>query len=195
MSVELLREPVGFVPYPFLSQGIQTLGGNTAQLIRIDIPNILIPVQGGTVADATLTIDHIDGLQTFPDIVPVTNFLQDFLTTYPFLNDFYQNISTNATQTILNNSDFLGLTGTLDSLSVELRRTPANILRYPFFTESIGTETGSLDQNVSVEVEDILIPVQGGTVADMRLNINHVDGLQSFPDIALRIKALDISKS
>ncbi|MEM1168155.1 MAG: hypothetical protein AAGJ08_03455 [Cyanobacteria bacterium P01_H01_bin.35] len=40
------------------------------------------------------------------------------------------------TQEIVNNSDILGLTGTFDSVSVELERKPANILSNPFFSQS-----------------------------------------------------------
>lgn len=183
VSVELLREPVGVLPHPFFSEAIQSVTESSEQLLTIKIEDIFIPVQGGTVADATLKIDHIDDLVTFPDIVPVTNFLKDYLTTYPNPDDFYQDISTNLAQTIINNAENLGLAGTLDNISVELRRGPANVLPHPFFSESTVTPSGNLDNNLRIEVEDIFIPVQGGTVADMTLEIDHVDGLTIFPDI------------
>ncbi|VXD17798.1 hypothetical protein [Planktothrix paucivesiculata] len=153
------------------------------QTLRLKIENLGVPVQSGTVSDVVLSIDQVNGLENFPDIIPVTNFVKEFLTNYPNPNDFYQNISNNLTKAIINNSQTLGIAGTFDALSVELLREPVGVLPYPFVSQSIQTATGNSDQLVKLQFQDLLIPVQGGTVADATININHVDNLGTFPDI------------
>jgi len=183
LSVELLREPFGVLSYPFVSQSIQTATGNSDQLVKLQFQDLLIPVQGGTVADATININHVDNLDTFPDIIPLADFAKDFLTNYPNPNDFYQDITTNLTSTILNNAQVLGLAGAVDSVSVELERSPGSALSDPFFSTSIGSLTSSSDQVVRVEIENLGVPVQGGTVSDVVLRIDQVNDLENFPDI------------
>ena len=105
--------------------------GNTDQIVTFQLEDVFVSAQGGTVADATIIIDQIDGLETFPDIVPVAEFVKDFLNNYDGENDFYQTISTNLSQALLDDSS-LGLAGTLDGISVQLDRKPSGILPFQF---------------------------------------------------------------
>ena len=131
IAVELDREAAGIVPFSFSSQAIGEPESETDQIVTFQLEDVFVSAQGGTVADATIIIDQIDGLETFPDIVPVAGFVKDFLNNYDGENDFYQTISTNLSQALLDDSS-LGLAGTLDGISVQLDRKPSGILPFQF---------------------------------------------------------------
>ncbi len=116
------------VPTSVVSSSIEP---ETDQIVTFQLEDVFVSAQGGTVADATIIIDQIDGLETFPDIVPVAEFVKDFLNNYDGENDFYQTISTNLSQALLDDSS-LGLAGTLDGISVQLDRKPSGILPFQF---------------------------------------------------------------
>ncbi|HEY9863785.1 MAG TPA: hypothetical protein V6D21_06355 [Candidatus Obscuribacterales bacterium] len=183
LLASLSRDPITTLPYPFSSQTIETATGNTDQLVKVQLSDQVIPVQGGTVADATISLDYVENAETFANIVPVTQFVSNFLTNYPNPNDFYENISTNLTNSIVNNAPALGLAGLLNSVSVELGRSPDFALPHPFFSTSTSRLTGLSDQVVRVEIADLPIPIQGGIVSDVVLSIDQVNGLQNSPNI------------
>ena len=182
ISVQLDRKPAGILPFEFITTATNTHTGTTDQVVTINLQDVLVPVQGGTVADVSIIIDQKDGLQTFPDLIPVANFTEEFLTTYDNPDDFYQDISNNLTQAILSNPD-LGLAGTVDSVSVQLNREAAGIVPFNFSSQAIGKPEETTDQIVSFRLEDVFIPAQGGSVADTIITIDQKDGLESFPDI------------
>ncbi len=186
-----LLEAIGYTPNPDASQATLietdieipgTTGGNTDQIVSFRLEDVFIPAQGGSVADTIIIIDQKDGLESFPDIVPVAEFVKDYLNTAPNEDDFLQDISTNLSQAILDNNS-LGLSGTVDSISVQLDRKPAGILPFEFITTATNTHTGTTDQVVTINLQDVLVPVQGGTVADVSIIIDQKDGLQTFPDL------------
>ncbi|MCT7958588.1 hypothetical protein [Laspinema palackyanum] len=183
VSIEMVREPIAALPYPFVSQSIQNSAGNRAQFTQLELNNLVIPVQGGTVGNATINLDFVDNLAAFPDITPLANFARSYLTTYANPNDFYDNVSQNLTATIVNNAGAFGLAGALDSISVELVRGPNAGVPHPLVSTSIGTPGGGLDHNIRVEIEDLFIPVQGGIVNDVVLSIDYLNGVGTFPDI------------
>ncbi|HIK13096.1 MAG TPA: hypothetical protein IGS52_23050 [Oscillatoriaceae cyanobacterium M33_DOE_052] len=184
VSVEMIREPISILPYPFVSQSIQNANGNTEQFTELTIKNLVIPVQGGTIATANISLDFVDNVAAFPDITPLANFSQSYLTTYGNPNDFYEKVSQNLAATISNNPGAFGLQGILNSVSVELGRGPNAALPHPFVVTSIATPGGGLDQIVKVEIEDLFVPVQGGTVNDVVLTIDYANSLGTFPDIS-----------
>lgn len=183
VSVEMMREPISILPYPFVSESIQNATGNTDQLTELSLNNILIPVQGGTIANAKISLDFADNVAAFPDINPLVNFSRSYLTTYGDPNAFYEKVSQNLAATIINNPGAFGLEGKLDSVSVEMERSPNAALPHPFVVTSIGIPGVGLDQIVKVEIGDLFVPVQGGTVNDVVLTIDYANGLGTFPDI------------
>ncbi|GAB4283978.1 MAG: hypothetical protein Fur0025_14430 [Oscillatoriaceae cyanobacterium] len=183
VSVEMERSPNAALPHPFVVTSIATPGVGLDQIVKVEIGDLFVPVQGGTVNDVVLTIDYANGLGTFPDITPATNFVKSFLSNYPNPNDFYENISKNLTAAMLNNAAGLGLSGNIDSISVELTRDPIAVLPYTFVSKNTRTAAGNNEQIVKLELEDLLIPVQGGTVADGTLTVDFVDNVEAFPDI------------
>ncbi|WP_449417550.1 hypothetical protein [Phormidium nigroviride] len=183
VSVEMNREPIRTLPYPFTSQSIENATGNTDQLTQLEIKNLVIPIQGGTVANATINLDFVDNLAAFPDMTPLANFTRSYLTTYANPNDFYENVSQNLTTTIVNNAGAFGLAGALDSISVELERGPNAALPHPFVSKSISSPGEGFDHVVNLEIKDLFIPVQGGIVNDVLLAIDYVNGVGTFPDI------------
>lgn len=183
VSVEMIRDPISVLPYRFVSQSQQNATGNTDQLTQLSLKNLVIPVQGGTVANATISLDFADNVAAFPDITPLANFSRSFLTTYANPNDFYENVSQKLAAAIINNPGDLGLAGKLNSVSVDLGRGPNGDLPHPFVAKSIGTPGGGLDEIVKVDIQDLFVPVQGGTVNDVMLTIDYANGLGTFPDI------------
>lgn len=183
VSVEMIHDPISILPYRFVSQSRQNATGNTDQLTQLSLKNLVIPVQGGTIADATISLDFADNVTVFPDITPLANFSRSYLTTYANRNDFYENVSQNLAATIINNPGGFGLAGKLNSVSVDLGRGPNAALPHRFVAKSIGTPGVGLDEIVSVDLKDIFVPVQGGTLDDVMLNIDYVNGLGTFPDI------------
>ena len=172
------------VPTSVVSSSIEP---ETDQIVTFQLEDVFVSAQGGTVADATIIIDQIDGLETFPDIVPVAEFVKDFLNNYDGENDFYQTISTNLSQALLEESSLeessLGLAGTLDDISVQLDRKPSGILPFQFISTATNTPPDTTDQVVTINLQDILVPVQGGTVADATIIVDQKDGLETFPDL------------
>lgn len=183
VSVEMMREPISILPYPFASKSTQNSTGNTEQLTELRLDNLLIPVQGGTIADVKISLDFADNVAAFPDINPLVNFSRSYLTTYGDPNAFYEKVSQNLAATIINNPGAFGLEGKLDSVSVQMERGPNAALPHPFVATSIGTPGVGLDQIVQIEIGDLFVPVQGGTVNDVVLTIDYANGLGTFPDI------------
>jgi len=158
LSVELRREPIATAPYPFTSQTTQTATGNTDQLVKVELPNVVVPVQGGTVADVLVSLDYVNNTQSFANIVPITQFVNDYLTNYPNRNDFYENVSTNLTNSILNNAQALGLAGALDSISVKLERSPDSLLPNLFSSKSTAIPTAPRGFAFDILPQDLALP-------------------------------------
>jgi RTX calcium-binding nonapeptide repeat (4 copies) len=182
ISVELEREPAGVLSFPFVSTSTLTPTADPQQVISIDLQDIPVPVQGGTVVDATIVVDYTDGLENFPSVIPLSNFVEDYLETYPNPDDLYENVSQNLVSDILDEPS-LGFSGTFDSISVKLDREPTGNLPFPFVVQAIGQQGGATDQIVTFRLEDVFVPAQGGTVADTEITINLTDGLETFPNI------------
>ncbi|MCT7968510.1 hypothetical protein NG799_19565 [Laspinema sp. D1] len=159
LSISLTREPIAVLPYTFVSENTRTAAGNNQQIVQLELEDLLIPVQGGTVADGILTLDFVDNLEAFPDIRPLVNFTQDYLTNYANPNEFYETVSQNLTATVINNAGAFGLAGALDSISLDLRRGPNADLPHPFITTSTAMPlAASNPARATSESFDILPP-------------------------------------
>ncbi|MCT7967985.1 hypothetical protein NG799_16865 [Laspinema sp. D1] len=153
------------------------------QIQRIELEDVFMPVQGGIVNDVIINIKPANGVTNFANIVPVTNFAKSFLNNYPNPNEFYENISKNLTAAIFNNAEILGLAGKTDAVSVELIREPISVLPYPFVSQSLQNATGTTDQVTQLSLNNLVIPVQGGTIANATLSLDFVDNVGGFPNI------------
>ncbi|MDZ7950504.1 hypothetical protein [Nostoc sp. DedQUE09] len=157
-----------------------------SNLVSFKLEDIRLQVENNEVADVTVNLDYIDGLNPseLKSIVPIANNIKDYLTNYlnnP--NDLFEVINRNLTKELLTD-DNLGLSEVLNSLSLNLDVAPA-IIPFQFDSTNTRTPNGNINDIISFRLEDITSPIDGGIVADVTVNLDYVDGIDSsvFKDV------------
>jgi curli biogenesis system outer membrane secretion channel CsgG len=173
------------IPFQFDSTNTRTPNGNINDIISFRLEDITSPIDGGIVADVTVNLDYVDGIDSslFKDVIPIGNYIKDFLANYPVEAGLYEVLNRDLTQGLLNDSN-IGLSGVLDSLSVNLDVSPKII---PFQFDSTITRTANSDINdiVSFQLEDILLPIDSTNVTDVAVNLDYINGIDpsAFKDV------------
>ncbi|MFN6472802.1 MAG: hypothetical protein RMY36_024435 [Nostoc sp. SerVER01] len=187
LTVNLDVEP-GAIPFEFNTITTRTSNGEAQDIVSLKLENIQLQVENSEVADVTVNLDYINGLDPalFADVIAIANNVKDYLTNYPNNpNDFLEVINRNLTEKLFTSSS-LELGSLLDSLSVELDVSPKII---PFEFDSITTRTasGQVNDIVSFQLEDILLPIDGTSITDVAVSLDYVDGINSsgFKDVTL----------
>ncbi|MBD2725033.1 hypothetical protein H6G96_01510 [Nostoc sp. FACHB-892] len=157
-----------------------------SNLVSFKLEDIRLQVENNEVADVTVNLDYIDGLNPneLKNVVPIANNIKDYLTNYPNNpNDLFEVINRNLTEELLTD-DNLGLSEVLDSLSVNLDVAPA-IIPFQFDSTNTRTQNGGINDIISFRLEDVTSPIDGGIVADVTVNLDYVDGIDSsvFRDV------------
>lgn len=122
-----------------------------SNLVSFNLEDIRLQVENNEVADVTVNLDYIDGLNPseFKNVVPIANNIKDYLTNYPNNpNDFFEVINRNLTEELLTDSN-LGLSEVLDSLSANLEVAPA-IIPFQFDNTSTRTPNGDINDIISL---------------------------------------------
>lgn len=151
---------------------------HNSNLVAFNLEDIQLQVENNEVADITVNLDYIDGLNPseFKNVVPIVNKIEDYLTNYPNNpNDSFEVINRNLTKELLTDCN-LGLSEVLDSLSVNLEVAPA-IIPFQFNSTITRTPNGDINDIVSFQLEDVTSPIDGGIVADITINLDYVDGI------------------
>ncbi|MBW4429510.1 MAG: hypothetical protein KME50_35380 [Nostoc desertorum CM1-VF14] len=173
------------IPFQFDSTNTRTPNGNINNIISFRLEDIISPIDGGIVADVTVNLDYVDGIDSsvFKDVIPIGNYIKDFLANYPVEAGLYEVLNRDLTKGLLNNSN-IGLSGVLDSLSVNLDVSP-KIIPFQFDSTNTRTPNGNINDIISFRLEDITSPIDGGIVADVTVNLDYVDGIDSsvFKDV------------
>ncbi|MBD2536469.1 hypothetical protein H6G97_47230 [Nostoc flagelliforme FACHB-838] len=184
LSVNLDVSPK-IIPFQFDSTNTRTPNGNINDIISFRLEDIISPIDGGIVADVTVNLDYVDGIDSsvFKDVIPIGNYIKDFLANYPVEAGLYEVLNRDLTQRLLNDSN-IGLSGVLDSLSVNLDVSP-KIIPFQFDSTNTRTPNGNINDIISFRLEDIISPIDGGIVADVTVNLDYVDGIDSsvFKDV------------
>ncbi|AUB36098.1 Ca2+-binding protein, RTX toxin-related [Nostoc flagelliforme CCNUN1] len=184
LSVNLDVAPA-IIPFQFDSTNTRTPNGNINDIISFRLEDVTSPIDGGIVADVTVNLDYVDGIDSsvFKDVIPIGNYIKDFLANYPVEAGLYEVLNRDLTQGLLNDSN-IGLSGVLDSLSVNLDVSP-KIIPFQFDTTITRTANGDINDIVSFELEDILLPIDGTSVADVAVNLDYIDGIDpsAFKDV------------
>ncbi|KAB8317872.1 hypothetical protein SD81_021780 [Tolypothrix campylonemoides VB511288] len=184
LSVNLDVTPA-IIPFQFYSTNTRTPNGDINDIISFRLEDVTSPIDGGIVADVTVNLDYVDGIDSsvFKDVIPIGNYIKDFLANYPVEAGLYEVLNRDLTQGLLNDSN-IGLSRVLDSLSVNLDVSP-KIIPFQFDTTITRTANGDINDIVSFQLEDILLPIDGASVADVAVNLDFIDGIDpsAFKDV------------
>ena len=184
LSVNLDVAPA-IIPFQFDTTNTRTPNGNINDIISFRLEDIISPIDGGIVVDVTVNLDYVDGIDSsvFKNVIPIGNYIKDFLANYPVEAGLYEVLNRDLTQGLLNDSN-IGLSGVLDSLSLNLDVSP-KIIPFQFDTTIIRTANGDINDIVSFQLEDILLPIDGASVADVAVNLDYIDGIDpsAFKDV------------
>ena len=184
LSVNLDAAPA-IIPFQFDTTNTRTPNGNINDIISFRLEDVTSPIDGGIVADVTVNLDYVDGIDSsvFKDVIPIGNYIKDFLANYPVEAGLYEVLNRDLTQGLLNDSN-IGLSGVLDSLSVNLDVSP-KIIPFQFDTTITRAANGDINNIVSFQLEDILLPIDGVSVADVAVNLDYIDGIDpsGFKDV------------
>lgn len=187
LTVNLDVEP-GAIPFEFNTITTRTSNGEAQDIVSLKLENIQLQVENSEVADVTVNLDYINGLDPalFADVIAIANNVRDYLTNYPNNpNDFFEVINRNLTEQLFTSSS-LELGSLLDSLSVELDVSP-KIIPFEFDSTTTRTASGQVNDIVSFQLEDILLPIDGTSITDVAVSLDYVDGINSsgFKDVTL----------
>jgi hypothetical protein len=161
LSVQLEREPGGAIAFDFSSEVIAQPEQPTDQIISFQLQDVLVPVQGGIVSDPTITIDLVDGVESFSSVIPVAEFVEEFLTTYPNPDDFLEVINTNLSEALLNNTELGFSELTVESLSVQLEREPSGAIAFDFSSEVIAQPEQPTTEIIGDDGDNVLEGTDG----------------------------------
>ncbi|MBD2777116.1 hypothetical protein [Iningainema tapete] len=127
LSVNLDVAPA-IIPFQFNNTNTRTPNGNINDIVSFRLEDVTSPIDGGIVADVTVNLDYVDGIDpsAFKDVIPLGNFIKDYLTNYSHPNDSFEVVNNNLGNALLTDSN-LGLSSVLDSLTVKLDASPGVI--------------------------------------------------------------------
>ena len=184
LSVNLDVAPA-IIPFQFDTTNTRTPNGNINDIISFRLEDVTSPIDGGIVADVTVNLDYVDGIDSsvFKNVIPIGNYIKDFLANYPVEAGLYEVLNRDLTQGLLNDSN-IGLSGVLDSLSLNLDVSP-KVIPFQFDNTNTRTSDGDINDIVSFQLEDILLPIDGASVADVAVNLDYIDGIDpsAFKDV------------
>jgi hypothetical protein len=184
LSVNLDVEPK-IIPFKFDSNVTLTPNGYISDIVSFSLQDITSPIDGGIVTDVTVNLDYIDGIDSnaFKDVIPLGNYIKDFLGNYPVEAGLYEVLNRDLTQALISDSN-LGLSKVLDSLSVNLDVEP-KIIPFQFDNTVTRTANGYISDIVSFQLEDILLLIDGANVMDVTVNLDYIDGIDpsGFRDV------------
>ncbi|NJK50052.1 hypothetical protein HC931_19655 [Candidatus Gracilibacteria bacterium] len=184
LSVNLDVAPA-IIPFQFDNTTTRTPNGDINDVVSFQLEDVTSPIDGGIVTDITVNLDYVDGIDSsaFKEIGLISNYIEDFLANYPVEAGFYEVLNRDLTQGLLNDSN-IGLSGVLDSLSVNLDVEP-KIIPFQFDTTITRTTNGDTNEIVSFQLEDISLPIDGASVADVAVNLDYIDGIDpsAFKDV------------
>ena len=185
LSVNLDVEPK-IIPFQFDTTFTQTDSDEINDVVSFELANLTSSIYGGIVADVSVELDYIDGIDpsAFADVIPIGNYIEDFLADYS-VNSlvFYEAVNRDLTEGLLNNAE-LGLSGVLDSISVNLDVAP-NLIPFEYDTTTTQTESGEINDIVTFQLEDVASPIDGANVTDVSVQLNYIEGVDptAFADV------------
>ena len=199
ISVNLDVAP-NLIPFEYESTTTQTDSGEINDVVTFELEDVASAIDGANVADVTVELDYIDGVDpsSFRDVVPISEFIEDFIANYSveannyigeFLLNFivepgyYEVLNRELTEALLNNSE-LGLSGVLDSISVNLDVEP-KIIPFEYESTTIQTDSGEINDVVSFYLEDVTSTIDSASVSDIGVELDYIDGIDpsGFKDV------------
>ena len=138
LSVNLDVEPK-IIPFEYESTTTQTDSGEINDVVTFELEDVTSPIDRANVTDIGVQLDYIDGIDSssFKDVIPLGDFVEDYLTNYSNPNDSLEVVNNNLANALLTDSN-LELWGVLDSLTITLAPSPGVI---PFASENTVTLT------------------------------------------------------
>ncbi|MGL5834491.1 MAG: hypothetical protein ACRC1Z_14840 [Waterburya sp.] len=188
------------IPFEYETTTTQTDNGEINDEVTFKLEDVASPIDGANVTDVSVQLNYADGTDPteFRDVVPISEFIKDFIANYSveannyigeFLSNFsvepgfYEVLNRDLTEALLNNSE-LGLSGVLDSISVNLDVEP-KIIPFEFDSTTTQTDSGEINDVVSFELEDVTSSIVGADVADVGVKLDYIDGIDpsGFKDV------------
>ncbi|WP_201800767.1 hypothetical protein, partial [Dulcicalothrix desertica] len=131
LSINLDVEPK-IIPFQFDSTVTRTVNGDINDIVSFQLEDILLPIDGANVTDVTVKLNFIDGIDPsgFKDVIPLGNFVEDYLAHYSNPNDSFEVVNNNLGNALLTDSN-LGLSKVLDSLTATLGAFSPSVIPFP----------------------------------------------------------------
>ena len=199
VSVNLDVAP-NLIPFEYETTTTQTDSGEVNDVVAFKLEDVASPIDGANVTDVSVQLNYAEGTDSsdFRDVVPISEFIEDFIANYSveannyigeFLGNFvvepgfYEVLNRELTEALLNNSE-LGLSGVLDSISVNLDVEP-KIIPFEYESTTIQTDSGEIDDVVSFQLEDVTSTIDGASVSDVAVKLDYIDGIDpsGFKDV------------
>ena len=149
--------------------------------------------QGQAVIDIAVDMDYKEGIGQenpfeYPDFIPIAEFIDNFLVTYPNETDFWEILNKNLIRTLLTQpiptpyGVEYNLDEILDSLTVDIQvQSGSSDFSIPRASQVVGipeTEVEvNLGENFSFELLDYEIEHQGQAVIDIAVDMDYKEGI------------------
>jgi hypothetical protein len=126
LTVNLDVLPTNRLPYERSSTVTRTQDGKLGEAWNFKIPNYSIAHQGLNNLNIDVKYQYQPGItqDEYPDYVPISTSIDNFLTNYPNETDFWEIVNKSLTQQVLTQNP------ALDSLQINLEVLPTNRLPY-----------------------------------------------------------------
>ena len=199
ISVNLDVAP-NLIPFEYDTTTTQTNNGEIADVVEFRLEDVASPIDGANVTDVSVQLNYVDGIDSsnFRDVVPISEFIKDFIANYSveannyigeFLANFsvepgfYEVLNRDLTAALLNNSE-LGLSGVLDSISVNLDVEP-KIIPFEYDSTTTQTDSGAIGDMVAFQLEDVTSSIDRASVNDVGVQLDYIDGIDpsGFKDV------------
>ena len=149
--------------------------------------------QGQAVIDIAVDMDYKEGIGQenpfeYPDFIPIAEFINNFLVTYPNETDFWEILNKNLIRTLLTQpiptpyGVEYNLDEVLDSLTVHIQvQSGSSDFSIPRASKVVGTPEAevevNLGENFSFELLDYEIEHQGQAVIDIAVDMDYKEGI------------------
>ncbi|ABG52413.1 hypothetical protein Tery_3307 [Trichodesmium erythraeum IMS101] len=166
---------------------------NLGENFSFELLDYEIEHQGQAVIDIAVDMDYKEGIGQenpfeYPDFVPIAEFIDNFLVTYPNETDFWEILNKNLIRTLLTQpiptpyGVEYNLDEILDSLTVDIQvQSGSSDFSIPRASQVVGipeTEVEvNLGENFSFELLDYEIEHQGQAVIDIAVDMDYKEGI------------------
>jgi len=178
------------LPYSLTSKVNRSQPSNTGTLAeKWNFTDVSYPIEHQGLNNLKLDVNYKyrDGLQQYPDFVPIYNSIDSFLTNYPNETDFWEIVNKNLSQKVLSENPLLS------SLTVKLDVLPSNESPYSLSSITTRTPNGRLGESVNLNLTNYAIEHQGINNINVGVKYQYRQGIAAnqYPDVNQVYNSID----